>query len=211
MKKSFFVYLLAFFITWTGWVYFVYPAMTNLGEATLVYALANVGLRLLIWVLPVFLYLHYIDRVDTIEYLKLTSSWKRGVLIGLLLGALNFAGTVARFGWPHPAWNHVSWNSILSTSIFIGFVEEIPFRGFILQKFQEQYNFWTANVISSLLFLGIHLPGWILLHMLNASAAISIFILAFVFAILFHYSRSLWSGIFAHDLNDFVSAVLFHR
>ena len=40
--------------------------MRILGEATLVYALVNVSLRLLIWVLPVFLGLRWVDAEEPV-------------------------------------------------------------------------------------------------------------------------------------------------
>ena len=69
----------------------------------------------------------------------------------------------------------LTWNSVLVISILVGFFEEIPFRGFILQKLQERFDFWTAVVISSLLFVGAHIPGWIMLGSLTAYNAGYIF------------------------------------
>src|SRR5438477_1911558 len=150
--SPFIAYLLLFYSFWIGWVYLIYPAIQALGSATLAYALVDITMRLLLWVMPVFLYLHYIDHVNPVEYLKLKQYWKRGILIGIALSLLNFLGTLLRFGPPHPSMNYVTWNSILGTSLLIGFFEEIPFRGFILQKLQEKLPFWMANLLSSLLF-----------------------------------------------------------
>ena len=206
----FITYLILFYSLWIGWVYLIYPPMQALGTATLLYALANLTSRLLLWIIPVFLYLRYIDHVNPLAYLKLNQYWKRGILIGLALSVLNFLGMLVRFGPPHPSMQFVTWNSILGTSILVGFFEEVPFRGFILQKFQEKFPFWIANLLSSLLFMGIHLPGWILLHILTWSNVISIFVLGGIFALIFYYSKTLWSSIITHSLNDFLSAVLFH-
>lgn len=206
----FLLYLLLFFSAWTAWVLWIYPLMLTLGDTTLAYALLNITLRLLLWVLPVFLYLRYIDRVNPLDYLKLKQYWKRGILVGLAISALNFLGMVLRFGPPHFSMQYITWNSILGTSLLIGFIEEIPFRGFILQKFQEKWSFWSANLFSSLLFLGIHFPGWLSLHILSLDEVISIFLLGAIFAVAFYYSKSLWSSIIAHSLNDFLSFVLFH-
>ena len=210
LLSPFIAYLILFYGFWIGWVYLVYPHMQTLGTTTLIYALANIAVRLLLWVIPVFLYLHYINHVNPVTYLKLNRHWKRGLLIGLVLSLLNFLGMLIRFGLPHLSMQYVTWNSVLSTSILIGFVEEIPFRGFILQKLQEKFSFWISNLLSSLLFLGIHLPGWILLHTLTWSNVISIFVVGCIFAAIFYYSKSLLSSIITHSLNDFLSAVLFH-
>jgi uncharacterized protein len=208
--SPFIVYLALFYGVWTGWVYLIYPPMQALGPSTLAYALVNLAIRVLVWVVPVFLYLRYIDHVNPIAYLKLGRYWKRGVLVGLALTVVNFGGLLVRFGPPHPSMHYVTWNSILGTSILVGFIEEIPFRGFILQKLRKTFSFWIANLLSSALFLGIHLPGWIMLPALTWANVIPVFALGLVFATVFYVTRSLWSSIVTHSLNDFLTAVLFH-
>ena len=208
--SPFIAYLLLFYGCWIGWVYLIYPPMQALGPATLAYALANIAARLLLWVMPVFVYLRFIDQVHPVAYLKLNCYWKRGILLGLALSLLNFFGLLLRFGPPHPSLHAVTWNSVLSTSILIGLFEEIPFRGFVFQKLQERFPFWIANLLSSLLFLGIHLPGWIMLHALTWSNVLSILVLGVLFAAIFYCSKTLWSSIITHSLNDFLSSVLFH-
>jgi membrane protease YdiL (CAAX protease family) len=208
---SFIAYVIAFHAFWMGgFVFVIFPWMRSLGESTLRYALVNVLLRLLIWVLPVFLYLKYIDGVKPIAYLKLKQNWKRGVIVGVALSLLNLLGTAIRFGWPHLTMQALTWNSVLSTSILIGFIEEIPYRGFMLQKVTEYWGFWIAAVLSSVLFLIIHLPGWISLHIFRTGTAISVFVFGFVMAVTFHYARSLWATIITHSTNDFFALVLFH-
>jgi len=212
-RKStvFIVYVIAFHVFWMGpYVFWIYPRMRLLGEATLWYALVNVSLRLLVWVLPVFLYLRFVDRLNPIEYLKLRENWKRGVLIGLVLSVINLLGSVLRFGPPHLSLHSVTWNSVLSTSILIGLVEEIPYRGFMLQKFTETCGFWLATLISSILFLVIHLPGWMSLHLFKTGSAVSVFFFGVVMAIVLKYGRSLWAPIIAHSTNDFLAFVVFH-
>jgi len=183
--------------------------MKLLGEGTLGYALVNVSLRLLVWVLPVFLYLRFVDHLSPIDYLKLREKWKRGVLIGLVLSVINLLGSVIRFGAPHLSPHSLTWNSVISTSILIGFIEEIPYRGFMLQKFAETFGFWIATLISSVLFLVMHLPGWISLHLFETSHAVTVFVFGVVMAIVFRYGRSLWGPIIAHSTNDFIFLVLF--
>lgn len=205
-------YLAFFYLAWTFvWVYGVYPwANRTIGDETLVYALINIIFRFSIWVLPVFGYLRYVDRVDVLEYLQLKRHWRRGVVVGLTLSVINFVGTMARIG--PPVWNsaHVTWNSIVGTSILIGVFEETPFRGFVLQKLQERFDFVTSVVISSVLFVGAHVPGWIMLGSLTVSRTVYIFAFGSVMAIVLRYSQSLWAPIIAHSLNDGLSNVLFH-
>jgi len=127
----FVIYVISFHVFWmVGFVFWIYPWMKSLGETTLRYALINVTIRLLVWVLPVFLYLIYVDGLNPIEYLRLRKNWQRGLIIGIVLSVINFLGSMARFGIPHLSAASFTWNSIISTSFLIGFVEEIPYRGF---------------------------------------------------------------------------------
>ncbi|HYW73205.1 MAG TPA: type II CAAX endopeptidase family protein [Pyrinomonadaceae bacterium] len=210
-SASFIIYLIIFHAFWMGaFVFGIYPWMKSLGERSLLYALINVSLRLLVWVLPVFLYLKYIDGVNPIDYLKLSQNWKRGLIVGLALSLLNLLGSMIRFGWPQLTPHTLTWNSVISTSILIGFIEEIPYRGFMLQKFTEYWGFWIAALLSSLLFLSMHLPGWISLHLFRFGNAITVFAFGLVMAIVLRYTKSLWAPIITHSTNDFIALVLFH-
>jgi CAAX protease family protein len=206
---TFITYVLAFHLAWACWPYFLYPRVVAMGETTLAYALVNIGIRLLVWVLPVWLYLRFVDGVDPVNYLKLRHRVRRGVVIALALTTLNLAGSILRFGVPHPDMQRVTWNSMLGTSFLVGFIEEIPYRGFILQKLAERMNFWVANLITSLLFLWIHVPGWLALHLLRADTMATIFVFGFVMGIAFRYADSLWTPIIVHSTNDFLSFVVF--
>ena len=123
----FLVYVFAFHILWIGWAYGIYPWLTTLGETTLQYALVNISLRLLIWVVPVVAYLHWIDHVEPVTYLKLKHNWHRGLLIGMAFTGVNALLSLARFGVPHPTLHSVSWNSLFGTSFMVGVIEEIPY------------------------------------------------------------------------------------
>lgn len=216
MQKSpllpFLGYLAFFYLTWTFvWVNGVFPwANRAIGNGTLSYALINIAFRLLIWVLPVLGYLRYIDHVNVLEYLQLKSHWRRGVIVGLALSVIDLLGTFARIGPPVWSSAHITWNSILGTSILVGVFEEIPFRGFMLQKLQERFDFATSMVISSVFFVGAHVPGWIMLGSLTAHNVMYVFAFGVVMSIILRYSRSLWAPIITHSLNDCLSYVIFH-
>ena len=113
----------AFHLVWIAWPCLLYPRLTAaLGAATLTYAVVQLSLRVLVWVVPVFAYLRFVDGVDPVEYLKLRHHVARGVLVAAAVTALNFAGTWARFGPPHLSAARVTWNSVLGTSFLVGFI-----------------------------------------------------------------------------------------
>ena len=136
-----------------GFVFAIYPWMRSLGERTLGYALLTFLSGWQFGCCQSFLYLIYVDGVNPVEYLKLKQNWKRGVILGIVLSAINLFGSMIRFGVPHPSAQSLTWNSVIGTSILIGFIEEIPYRGFMLQKFSERYGFRVATPGSSILFL----------------------------------------------------------
>jgi membrane protease YdiL (CAAX protease family) len=207
----FLAYVVLFHVAWIFWPYVVYPKLVaTFGDRTLAYALVQLSIRLLVWVVPVWCYLRFVDRVDPLQYLKMTGHVRRGLVVALVLTAVNLAGSIARFGPPHPSLDRVTWNSILGTSFLIGLIEEIPYRGFMLQKFAERLGFWRANLITSLLFVAIHVPGWIALNIFSPAVAVTILVFGFVMAVVFRYSGSLWAPIVVHSANDFMSFVLFH-
>ena len=210
-KLAFTIYVFSFFLVWTGYVLWVYPWMTTLGDNSLRYALVNIGIRLVVWIIPVFLFLKYVDHVDdALDYLRLRSNWRRGVIVGIAFALAILLGTILMRGLPDFHKVRFTWNSFLSTTLLIGVVEELPFRGLMLRKFEEQFDFWLANLFSSLLFLGIHLPGWITLHFFKWQNVISVFLLGVLFSIVVKLTRSLWSSIIAHGGNNFTTFVLFH-
>jgi membrane protease YdiL (CAAX protease family) len=206
----FLIYLILFHAAWTIWVLVGYPRLRTLGEQTLLYASLNLAVRILLWVLPVFIYLRYVDQVKPSFYLKLRQHWRRGLLVALAFSTLNLLAALVQHGLPHLRPATITWNTILSTSLLIGFVEEIPYRGFIFQKLNEWFSFPTASLISSLLFLAIHLPGWLSLHLFTIRNAVFVFVFGLLMTLLLHFSKSLWAPIVSHSLNDFFSAVLFH-
>jgi len=209
-RLAFAIYVISFFLVWTGYVLWIYPWMATLGDNSLRYALVNIGIRLVVWIIPVFLFLKYVDHVDdALDYLRLRSNWRRGVIVGIAFALAILLGTILMRGLPDFHKVRFTWNSFLSTTLLIGVVEEIPFRGLMLRKLEEQFDFWLANLFSSLLFLGIHLPGWITLHLFKWQSVISVFLLGFVFSIVVKLTRSLWSSIIAHGGNNFINSVLF--
>jgi len=85
-----------------------------------------------------------------------------------------------------------------------------PYRVLRGEKLEERFSIWTAAIISSVLFVGIHMPGWVLLGTLGARGAAFVFVFGLIMAITFRFSKSLWAPIVTHSLNDFISGALFH-
>lgn len=166
--------------------------------------------KLLFWITPAFLYMKYVNQSDPLMYLKLNKNIGKGIIWGLTVSLIFVPGILYNHlfqGIPfHLDFGLGGW---LNTVLLVGLVEEIPFRGFVFQELDELLGFWKASIISSLLFVTLHIPYWISLgkplfpYITNNS--IYIFIFAFALCFILKRSGSLWSCIIIHSVNDFVS------
>jgi len=200
-------YLAGFFIAWTGYVLWVFPLVHSLGEASFSYAIAGDAARLVLWIAPVLLYLRCFDDTDILDALELRKNWRRGVVFGVATSLLLFTATALRHGFSNFDADRLTWNLLLSTSV-IGVFEEVPFRGFILQKVSRTTNFWFANTLTSMIFVAFHLPGWLSLGLFEWQNAEVVFVLSFLFGALYRYSGSLIAPIVAHSAYDVIAILL---
>lgn len=208
------IYVFAFFLVWTIYEMFLRDNLHN--ESTLVFIIIRNSIKIMVWTVPVLILLKYYYRDRVISYLKLNYNVINGIVWGIIIGLLIIIYNVTlhyifrtgkfNFNFGIYRWIH--------HIILIGFTEEIVFRGFLLQKIQELTGFWVANIISSVLFLLIHFPRWykdglLLGGFFNLLSAI---IFAIAFSLLQGYTlkrtKSLWSCILTHSLNNFISIAM---
>lgn len=77
-----------------------------------------------------------------------------------------------------------------------------------MENLQREYPFVTANIITSLMFVLLHVPGWYFMgvlwdNLLNpVGGAFSIFLVSLVFGYAARRSDSVMGGILAHFLNN---------
>ena len=80
-------------------------------------------------------------------------------------------------------------------------------RGAILGNLQQGHSFFVANIISSLMFVVLHMPGWYFMGVLSENfvgpvGAFSIFLVSLAFGYATHRSRSVMGGVLCHFLNN---------
>jgi len=202
-------YIGVFFLLWTLHAFYISPPLK--AQHSLLYTCDI--FKLLIWVLPVFVYLKY-GKVDTLAYLKLKGSTNNAIkwtmLISLILIGYQFAGRIIleqgiKF---NPFFDLNTW---IKGVLLVGITEEITFRGFFLQEIAKHMNFKSANIITSILFLLIHFPGFFATHQFPPGIflKIGLFLFIFIFGVIEGYvlkkTNSLWACIIIHSINDFVA------
>lgn len=100
---------------------------------------------------------------------------------------------------------------LIAMFFLVALQEELLFRGLFYNLLASSLSPGRANLLSSLFFLLIHVPSWLLRG--NPPAAIlttgaGVFALGLVFGWLFGKSRSLWTPILAHLVWDVCSRLI---
>ena len=218
MKSALFcavVYIALVFGLWTIYVSTLYPlvvGVTNLPSRIFL----NEFIRAIIFVAPVFLFLKFVIGEKPISFLKLDANIKTGVLWGVIAGICYAALVIARIILTGGNFNprHVPLEAWFTAVTAATLIEEIAFRGFLLQLFERVMNFWTANVLTAFLFVAIHFPGWIILDIApllpnKLMAMAEIFFLGLLLGFLFKRAQSLWACVVLHATNNLLATILF--
>lgn len=207
------IYLLS---AWTLHVFVLNPILTSYlvpGHPVLL-SMIRLGLKALIWCAPLPWIIRYFTQADPLYYLKLNTRIGRGVLWGLVAGLLYlllFLSIDAIWGDGRIEL-HQSLEIWMSGILWVGLIEELPFRGFILPKLNEGLPFVWANIVTGLLFLLAHFPGWIAhLHPLNYFLfnGVSVLIRGLFFGWLVKRTGSIWSAVLFHSINNLVHFTIF--
>lgn len=212
LRNGVFLVVLFTFLAWTLRVTFA--SFDTLSDLTLAGVL-NESLRALIFVGPVLLYLRYVERTRAVEFLKLNAPRRDASRVLLIVGAL-FVGwyllldSVVGDGRIGGAGLAQILFAALSPATL---VEEVYFRGFLLNKLWQTMGFWRANLISSSLFVLIHFPGWLALgnftSPLIVADALGILVFGMVFGWAMKRTGSLWPAYALHALNNLLVVAVY--
>lgn len=166
--------------------------------------------KIFIWILPAY-YLIKISGRKQREIFN-TSNFKNIILWGGGIGFLiALTGFVPKYFSEQTLLPSEISFPLLNVLIIAPIFEEFIIRGAILGNLQRIHTFWTANVISSLMFIGLHIPGWYFMGSLAENlakptgGALSIFFLGLLFGYAVKRSQSVVGGMLAHFLNNFSS------
>ncbi len=164
--KSWLIFLIAFYVVWALRATVFYWIDAGIQSEMYRHAYSDF-VKFTIWLVPTFLFLKYVDRVNPFNYLKLTTRIESPAL-GFTLTLGWFIGlqvvehfTNARTIWLGTKLSADQWTTILLTVAGAPVIEEIFYRGFVLQKFRALFNFWLANTITTILFILVHWFYWL--------------------------------------------------
>ena len=154
------IYLLLFFTTWSIKELVIVPVwFSQFDELT--WHVSEASIKLLVWMVPaLFLIRHFQDDmwISLDDMFTNKSRFSKGWLILLfvlfpLISALFIHGEIAiRPGFE---------SNILIWMVPGVIIEEVVFRGFLLNTMLKRMKVWQAVMIDAILFTLIHFPIWI--------------------------------------------------
>ncbi len=163
--------------------------------------------KILLWILPARWLIRLSGR--TLAQVFNISNYRGWLLwgggIGIAIGATEF---IPNYLSSRPLLPTQDSFALLNMLLIAPTFEEFLMRGAMLGNLQQRYSFLTANVLSSFMFLALHLPGWFFMGSLLANmtrpigGALSIFLISLLFGYAAKRSQSLCGGIVAHFLNN---------
>ena len=200
------IYIPLFYLTWATYAIFIFSHLKDI-----IYV--GILVKLCLWTLPVCLIIHFVNKENILSNLKLGKANPKIVFPYLLLfGGIILIWNVSAslFLYKKTFSFDRGYYSWIGAVVLIGFTEEIVFRGFILQNIKKLAKYNTANILTSILFVLIHFPGWYANGLFkNPPTVISSMLFIFSFSYLMGYAfkktNSLWTCIFLHSLNNFIT------
>ena len=207
LKRRALLFTLVFFAVWIMRAV-IYRFVDQSIDSKLLSAIATLSWKTLVWMaFPVF-YLVRVEKRDPIDYLRLSNISRKIMLwcLGIVLFGIVWQLTLVFLKLD------THFPDLQATVLAIwgaGVCEEILFRGFLLLLFSEFMAFVPAMVTTSLLFVGAHVPGWLIFmdyslqHVLSSGAYV--FVASIVFSLLLRKTGSLYPSIVLHAINDLIA------
>jgi membrane protease YdiL (CAAX protease family) len=211
------LFLVAFFALWTLRATLFYAADESIASPTSRAAYADL-LELVVWVLPAAAFAYVLRHVPPAKYLGL-SVWPTrrnwllclGVTVAFLLAVMLVELAVGKKSFSTASLSSLPIALWLLQLLLSPLLEELLFRGLVLKELLTLLPAYLAIALTSLLFVGVHLPYW-LSHggatramMTNAGG---VFVFSVVAGWLFAKTASIWPSAVAHVANNVLSSML---
>jgi len=211
------MFLAAFFVVWTLRATWFYAIDESIASPTLRAAYADL-LKFILWVLPAAAFARWLRRSPPVKYLGLSvvPSLRSGVVcltvtaIFLLVVAL-FEVATGRKSFSGASLSSLSPALALLQLVISPLFGEILFRGLVMKELMTLLPACLANALTSLLFMGVHLPYWLSHGGLTQTVmanAVGVFLFSVVACWLFAKTASIWPPTLAHIANNLLSSML---
>ncbi|MDE3145176.1 MAG: CPBP family intramembrane metalloprotease [Bacteroidota bacterium] len=170
------------------------------------YIIKNIAIIFIVWLFRIW--------IDNETFYSLGFEWKGhqldawtglfGALLVLFVGSLILVINKNLY-FTNVFFNFSDFTSGIILFISIAFVEEIVFRGYLLNNLLQSMNQWWALIITAAVFTIMHIQN----YQSNILSVTNIFIAGLVLGINYIYTKNLWFSVFFHfGWNFFQGSVL---
>ena len=211
------LFLAAFFVLWTFRATLFDAVDESIASPTLRAAFSAL-LKLILWVLPASAFACWLRGTPPAKYLGLSVAPSlRNWLLCLAVTALFLvAVTLFEIMIGRKSFSGAGLSSLPTALALLQLVvsplfEEIFFRGLVMKELMILLPGCLANALTSLLFVGIHLPYWLShggLTQAMLANAVGVFLFSVVACWLFARTVSTWPPTVAHVANNILSSLL---
>jgi len=211
------VFVLALFLIWSLRATWLFAIDESISSPILKAGYSNM-IKFVIWVLPAAAYGYWGKGETPQRYLGLsTLPTRRQWLVSLSAIAVFLLAVSASEMFVNG--KSISLAALFSTPLPMlilsylctPLMEELCFRGCVLQEMLELLPPFAATLLTSLLFVGMHLPYWIYhgrsFQLLMANMA-GVFLFSLLAGWLFSLTKSVWPPTLAHTANNLLASVL---
>ena len=211
-NKALILYSIAFYTIWALFEFFGKPIIDDIcpGEISS-QIVKTVVIKNLVWVLPAALLIHhYKDDVciGLKEMFTAKVNWLKYLPVFLIFVIYPLVGGYLRKGSLTLS-SDFGIKQVIMYS-FVGITEEMVFRGWLLNAMvgKERQNQWKAILLSSLMFVAIHIPTWTIHGELAGAflhfGFVQIIVLSIIFSVTFLKSRNIIVPVALHMIFDFL-------
>ena len=211
-NKALILYSIAFYTIWALFEFFGKPIIDDIcpGEISS-QIVKTVVIKNLVWVLPAALLIHhYKDDVciGLKEMFTAKVNWLKYLPVFLIFVIYPLVGGYLRKGSLTLSSDFGIEQVIMYSSV--GITEEMVFRGWLLNAMvgKERQNQWKAILLSSLMFVAIHIPTWTIHGELAGAflhfGFVQIIVLSIIFSVTFLKSRNIIVPVALHMIFDFL-------
>jgi hypothetical protein len=214
------LFLTGFFVLWTLRATLFYAVDDSIASPSLRAAYADL-LKLVVWVLPSVAFAYWFRGAPYLKYLGLSvfpsrRNWGLSLALTVifLLAVALFECTIGRKSFSGTSLSSLPAVLALLQLLLSPLLEELLFRGLVMKELMALLPTFLANVLTSLLFVGAHLPFWLShggLTLARMANAFGVFVFSVVACSLFAMSKSIWPPTFAHIANNILSSLLVAR
>ncbi|MBQ9905858.1 MAG: CPBP family intramembrane metalloprotease [Oscillospiraceae bacterium] len=205
------IHAILFYTFWACWALLIRPALLEVMQDTLLFAIFGSCVKLLVWVFPALLLAKHFSSELCVGFrqmftqkvpLKSVIFWS---LVFFLIGGGDRLLALFRGNL------HINPDFTLKSHLWllvVGITEEAVFRGWMLNATAKNEKDWKMLLLNGIMFLCIHFPGWIekgtFVSAFTGFGFLSVILFGVLAGICFLKHKNLLLIVFIHMFYDFI-------